>query len=168
MMRVRTFARTASEMLRHRYLSFAFRIAAGSVFIVSGAGKVHEGAAFVDQVAEYELLPDAMVRVYGTALPWVEIAVGAFLLLGLVSRLSSGVGALTVFSFIIANSVVLYRGLNMDCPCFGDVAVLQTRDALIVDCVLLIMAIQILVHKGDFLNLGSMLLRRRASEPARD
>jgi len=94
--------------------------------------------------------------------------VGSFLLLGLFSRFASGIGMLTALSCIIANSIILYRGVNMECGCFGEVAVLQTRDALLIDIALLIMAFQILVHKGEFLSLDSIIFRRKSSEAASD
>ena len=157
------FFRTACEVFRHRYLSFVFRLALGVTFIVSGAGKLPEGGSFVAKVEDFDLLPEALARFYGTALPWVEIVIGSFLVLGLLLRFASAIGFLTALSFVVANSVQLYRGLNLECGCFGDIAMLQTRDALVIDIVLLLMALQILFHKGEFLSLDSRIFRRKAS-----
>jgi len=148
---------------RNRYLSFVLRLAVGVTFVVSGAGKLPEGGAFVVQVEGFDLLPQALARFYGTALPWVELVVGALLLLGLLSRFAAGIGLLTALSFVIANSVILYRGLNLECGCFGDLAVLHTRDALIIDVVLMLMAFQVLVHRGEFLSLDALIFRRKPS-----
>jgi len=168
MNRLRSSARAVWETFRNRYVSFACRFALGTTFIVSGAGKLPERAEFVSQCQEYDLLPDVLARLYGTGLPWVEVIVGSFLLLGLLSRFASGIGMLTALSCIIANSIILYRGANMECGCFGEMAVLQTRDALLIDIALLIMAFQILVHKGEFLSLDSIIFRRKSSEGASD
>ncbi len=147
----------------NRYLSFFFRIALGLIFIISGAAKLAEGAAFVGLVEEANILPHSLARAYGTALPYVEIIIGALLILGLLSRFAAGIGSLAALSFIVGNSTRLYRGLYGECGCFGGIAFLQfsTRDALIVDVVLLIMAIQILVHKGEFLSLDSKVFSRK-------
>ncbi len=161
MRRIRRVLGALCVVFRNRYLSFFFRLALGVVFIVSGAGKFPEGAAFVNQVEGFDLLPNVLARFYGTALPWVEVVVGAFLILGLLSRFAAGIGGLAALSFIIANSIILYRGLNLECGCFGDIFVFHTRDALIIDFALLIMAIQILVHKGEFLSLDSRIFRRK-------
>jgi uncharacterized membrane protein YphA (DoxX/SURF4 family) len=83
------------------------------------------------------------------------------LIIGLLSRFAAVIAMLSSLSFIIANSVVLYRGLNLECGCFGQAAVLQTRDALIIDCVMLIVAFLILIHKGEFLSLDSLLFRKK-------
>ena len=162
---MKRYAQTSWGAFRNRYLSFVFRIGLGVIFIISGAGKLPELAAFVDQVEEANLLPHALARAYGTALPYVEIAIGALLLLGLLSRFAAGIGGLAALSFIIGNSTRLYRGLYGECGCFGSIASLQfsTREALIIDCVLLIMAIQILVHKGEFLSLDSIIFHRKIS-----
>ena len=168
MRRLGSSARAVWATFRNRYVSFACRFALGTTLIVSGAGKLPERAEFVSQCQEYDLLPDVLARLYGTGLPWVEVIVGSFLLLGLLSRFASGIGILTALSCIIANSILLYRSLNMECGCFGEVAVLQTRDALLIDIALLIMAFQILVHKGEFLSLDSIIFRRKSSEGASD
>jgi uncharacterized membrane protein YphA (DoxX/SURF4 family) len=168
MKKLRRFVELSCEIFRNRYLTFVFRIALGVVFLISGAGKLSEGAAFVDQVEEANILPHALARVYGTALPYVEIVIGALLILGLLSRFAAGIGGLAALSFIIGNSTRLYRGLYGECGCFGSIASLQfsTRDALIIDFVLLVLALQILVHKGEFLSLDSKIFRRKTSGTA--
>ena len=162
---MRSYLRTAWNAFRNRYLSFGFRLILGATFIAAGVGKLPMRDDFVNTVISYDLLPDVLAQPYAVALPWVEIVIGAFLILGLFSRIASGVGILTVLSFIIGNSIVLSRGLSLNCDCLGWLAALQTRDALIIDSVLLVMAVQILLHKGDFLSLGSRLFRRKALEP---
>ncbi len=153
------------EIIRHRYLGFAFRIIAGGTLVFSGITKVLADSPFVDEVAEYDLLPEGLVDVFAATLPWVEIVVGVYLLLGLALRIAAVVGALSALSFVIANSIILHRGLNLDCPCFGDNAAVPTEVALGMDCVLFIMALQILIRKGDFLSLGSFISGGGSSEP---
>ena len=164
MNRMKSLFTIALNAFRHRYLSVIFRLAVGIIFIVSSVGKLSEGSAFVDDVTKYQLLTNNLAEVYATALPWVEIIMGSLLILGLFSRVAAGIGVLTSLSFVIANGVVLHRGLNLACGCFGDMATMQTREAIIIESVLLIMAIQILIRKGDFLSLDSVLFRKRYSE----
>ena len=71
MKRIDKCARTSWEIFRNRYLSFVFRIGLGVVFIISGAGKLPELAAFIEQVEDANILPHALAQVYGTALPYV-------------------------------------------------------------------------------------------------
>ena len=161
MSRLKSFFSLLCRVLRQRYSSFVFRLAVGITFIVSGAGKLPERALFIEKVEEFNLLPDTLAHFYGNVLPWIEIVIGALLIIGLLSRFAAVIAMLSSLSFIIANSVVLYRGLNLECGCFGQAAVLQTRDALIIDCVMLIVAFLILIHKGEFLSLDSLLFRKK-------
>ena len=164
MKRLKTFASTVWAVCRNRYVIFVCRLAVGTTFVVSGAGKLSKGAAFVDEVIDYNLLPDTLANIYGTALPWVEVIAGALLILGLVSRLAAGIGVLTALSLVIANSVVLYRGMNLACCCFGDLAALQTRQAIVIDSILLVLAFLILFRKEDFLSMDSIIFRGKTSE----
>ena len=163
-----SFLVKALDVFRHRYLSFVFRSAIGIVFIVSSVGKISEGSAFVEDVSKYQLLPDGMAEAYATALPWVEITIGILLIVGFSSRFYASIALLTSLSFIVANSVVLNRGLNLTCGCFGDMAALQTREAIIIECILFVLAVQILVRRGDFLSLDMVLRRRWSQEASED
>lgn len=75
--RIKRCAWATWGVFRNLYLSFVFRIALGIIFIISGTGKLPERAAFVDLVEGENVLPHALARVYGTALPYVEIVIGA-------------------------------------------------------------------------------------------
>ena len=70
-------------------------------------------------VRAYELLPISIANFLGYVLPWVEIGVGALLLLGVAVKISGAIGALTMFVFIIAIAQAWARGLSIDCGCFG-------------------------------------------------
>ena len=163
MKRIDKCAQTSWEIFRNRYLSFVFRIALGVVFIISGAGKLPELAEFVQEVEDAAVLPHALATVYGNALPLVEIVIGVLLILGLFTRFAAAIGGLLSISFMVGNSFRIHRGLYGECGCFGAIASLQfsTWEALIIDCVLLVMVIQILVHKGEFLSLDSMIFRKK-------
>jgi len=156
------------EALQNRYVILVCRLGVGITFIISGAGKLPEGSAFVAEVEKYRLLPDALAQAYGSALPWVEIVVGSLLILGLFSRFTAGIGFLIALSLVIANSVVLYRGLNLECGCFGSLAQFQTRDAIIIDSVILIMAFLILIRNVNFLSLDFIIFRKHSSGLASD
>jgi uncharacterized membrane protein YphA (DoxX/SURF4 family) len=153
-------------ILRHRYASLLFRMGVGITFVVAATAKIREGSAFVDEVLEYELLPEGLAEVYATVLPWVEVVVGCLLIVGLATRVGAVVAALVSLSLIIANGLVLARGLDLACGCFGDMAALETREAIIIDCVLLILSLLILVRRGDFISVDLWLRRRGLRKPA--
>jgi uncharacterized membrane protein YphA (DoxX/SURF4 family) len=154
--------------MRHDYVIVVFRLAVGITLMVAAAGKLVESSAFVDDVIEYDLLPEALAEVYATVLPWIEIGVGLLLIVGFKMRWVAGVAVLISLSLVIANGVVLYRGQELSCGCFGDLAALETRDAIIIDSVLLILSLLIMVRRRDFLNLDLWIRHRRLSRPAAD
>jgi putative oxidoreductase len=95
------------------------RIALGGLFVFAGATKAYDPGAFAVEIQRYNLipwLPGALAAVY---LPWLEILVGALLV---VKRFDRGAlmlitCLLLVFSFALASATV--RGLGIDCGCFG-------------------------------------------------
>lgn len=150
--------------LTHPYLTLATRLALGGVLIFSGAAKLPHSDEFVQYVVSYGILPEALAQIYAQALPWVEIALGVFLLSGVFLRLTAIGSALVLISFVIANSFAIYQygGLH-SCPmCFGAVATLLSTQSLAIDFVLLALAAQILLHRGEFLALGPWLSKKVA------
>jgi uncharacterized membrane protein YphA (DoxX/SURF4 family) len=153
------------NLARHGYVCALFRLAVGITLVIASVGKLSSGGVFVEEVKDYHLLPDALAQVYGSALPWVEIVVGCLLIVGLITTFAAGIAVLASLSLIIANAVVLARGLNLECGCFGDLAALQTREAIIIDSVMLMMALLILVRRRDFLSVDLWMRRRRLRRP---
>jgi len=77
----------------------------------------HQGAILA--VDAYDVLPGGAVRVVAAALPWVEIAVGTLLVLGLFTRVAGAATAVLATVFIAAMGQAKARGLQIDCGCFG-------------------------------------------------
>jgi uncharacterized membrane protein YphA (DoxX/SURF4 family) len=101
------------------WLALLARLALAGVWLYAGASKIGDLAASGRAVAAYRLLPHDVAVAVGAALPFVELALGALLLIGFATRVSASVsaGLLTVFSFGIASAWA--RGLRIDCGCFG-------------------------------------------------
>ena len=81
------------------------RLTLGAYFILAGLGKLDLLAAFVDQVRSFGVLPGNVAAVYGILLPYVEVAVGALLLIGMWTTLSGVLAGLLIFSFVCAFGV---------------------------------------------------------------
>lgn len=82
------------------------RLSLGVFFLLAGIGKLRMGPAVFYREAFVKLrpswLPESLASPYGHALPFLEFAVGALLVLGLLTRLTAGVVALMLASFTIA------------------------------------------------------------------
>ncbi|MGN9914767.1 MauE/DoxX family redox-associated membrane protein, partial [Phytohabitans sp. LJ34] len=70
-------------------------------------------------VNAYDVMPYELAKVIGAALPFVEMALGVLLLVGLATRLAAGVSAGLLVVFVAGIAQAWARGLQIDCGCFG-------------------------------------------------
>jgi uncharacterized membrane protein YphA (DoxX/SURF4 family) len=106
------------------------RLGLAAVWLVSGVLKMSDPGQTYLAVQAYELLPQGLVGVVATAMPLLELVLGALLLAGLGTRLAAVGSALLLLAFIGAVAQSWARGLTIDCGCFGgggQVAEGQTR-----------------------------------------
>ncbi|HEY0267506.1 MAG TPA: MauE/DoxX family redox-associated membrane protein [Rhizomicrobium sp.] len=103
-------------------VAIAGRACAGLVFATAAAGKMRHWRFLEGVIANYRLLPGALVRPVAMALPPVELALGAALLLGVAAREAAMAGALLLLLFAAAMAVNIARGRShIDCGCHRSV-----------------------------------------------
>jgi uncharacterized membrane protein YphA (DoxX/SURF4 family) len=95
------------------------RLALGGLFLWAAATKVPDMAAFAESVANYRLLPAALVPAVSAAVIGVEIAVGALLVSGRLARGAALVAASLLAVFTVGLAQALLRGIDLRCGCFG-------------------------------------------------
>ncbi|MGA0079315.1 MAG: MauE/DoxX family redox-associated membrane protein [Candidatus Nanopelagicus sp.] len=110
------------------WLTLLARLILGGVLIVAGALKVGNLQKSAMSVRAYEMLPIWLANFFGYALPWVEIGIGALLVLGVAVRMMGALGALIMLGFIIAIAQAWARGLSIDCGCFGGGGAIDPED----------------------------------------
>jgi len=106
------------------------RLVLGGVLIVAGALKMGNPEGAARAVQAYRVMPYEVATYVGYALPYVEIIVGALLVVGLFTRVTAAIGGILMFAFIIGISQAWARGFTIDCGCFGgggQVAAAQTK-----------------------------------------
>ncbi len=86
---------------------------------MSGAIKVSDLNQTYIAVQAYDLLPGGVSSVVAGALPFLELALGLLLLLGLGTRLTAIVSVVVLLAFIGGVAQSWARGLTIDCGCFG-------------------------------------------------
>ncbi|MET8354413.1 MauE/DoxX family redox-associated membrane protein [Micromonospora sp. NPDC005206] len=101
------------------WLGIAARLGLAAVWLIAGASKVGDLAASGRAVNAYQVLPYDVATAVGAALPFVELALGVLLLLGLATRLTAGVSAALLVVFIAGIASAWTRALAIDCGCFG-------------------------------------------------
>lgn len=99
--------------------SLVARLVLAGVFAYASLTKIGEPQATVRAVRAYELLPNSVEVPLGYALPAVELALAALLLLGVALRFAGVVAAVIMLAFIGGISSAWARGLQIDCGCFG-------------------------------------------------
>lgn len=95
------------------------RLLLGGTLVVAGALKAVDVTGAVASVRAYDLLPQGLATAMGYTLPFLEIAVGVLLVVGLFTRVAAAVGALLMVMFVVGIASAWARGLNIDCGCFG-------------------------------------------------
>ena len=95
------------------------RLGLATVWLVAGGLKVTDLAGSGRAVNAYQLMPFSAAQVVGAAQPFLEIALGVLLLIGLSVRLTAGISAVLLLLFIAGIVSAWARGLQIDCGCFS-------------------------------------------------
>ncbi len=101
------------------WLGLAVRLAAAAVWIASGASKIPQIQSFRVLVQRYGILPNVLAGPFAYILPFLELAIGFYLAVGLFVRGTALVGTLLFALFLTAQVSAWARGINLDCGCFG-------------------------------------------------
>jgi uncharacterized membrane protein YphA (DoxX/SURF4 family) len=130
------------------------RMALGAVLLVAGFSKIGTPESLARTIANYQLLPESLSPLAATFVPWLEIAVGACLLLGHLTRAAAFLaGVLSVFFGIFVGSA-LARGLNIECGCFSGASKVSWLH-LAFDIVMIGLATKILISTPDRFSLDA-------------
>jgi len=95
------------------------RVVLGAIFVVAGASKVGHAAEFAQQIAAFRLLPQPVIAPMALALPFLEILLGGYLIIGLFTRVAGWVATLLLLVFDGAIASAVLRGMTLNCGCFG-------------------------------------------------
>jgi len=101
--------------------SLAVELFIGALLLAAGAVKVRAGAsAVLAAVARYEIGSGEHQRLFARLLPWIEIGVGAALVLGFARDLAALGGGALLAGFEVAMARSLSSGRQHPCGCGGD------------------------------------------------
>ncbi|MFI6843349.1 DoxX family membrane protein [Kitasatospora sp. NBC_00085] len=108
-----------SSVVWTEWVGTAVRLGLAVVWGWAGLAKISDPAAAAQAVRAYEILPESLVKPVGYALPFLELALAALLVIGLGVRLVAAVSALLLLAFIGGIASAWARGISIDCGCFG-------------------------------------------------
>ncbi|MDD4951670.1 MAG: DoxX family membrane protein [Desulfovibrionaceae bacterium] len=119
-----------------RAAALILRSVLGLTFIWAGVYKIADPQGFALMIANYRILPQALIAPAAVILPWIETVCGLALTF---NRLATGAAALIsamLTTFMSAMAYNLARGLDIACGCFStdpaqkaDMALSLARDA---------------------------------------
>ena len=153
-------AKYVRRLLLHPYFTLFTRVVLGGVLMFAGIEKLPHADTLIWEINQYQILSSSLATIYGYILPPLEILFGSLLILGVFLRVSASLSGLLVLSFIIAKISASVRGLTIDiCPCFGPAVPMLTVHSLVIDFILLVLAFQIILHRGEFLSIDAIFSR---------
>lgn len=102
-----------------RTATLVVRLALAAVFLSAGAAKFADANGLAAAIANYRVLPDALVVALAGILPVIELLVGVALLAGPCVQGAGLLGAMMLGTFAAAMAQAKLRGIDLDCGCFG-------------------------------------------------
>lgn len=95
------------------------RLGLAAVWLISGGIKAADADQTYVAVDAYDVLSKSGVEVVAAILPFLEIALGLLLLVGIGTRLVVAASILLLLVFVAGVAQAWARGLLIDCGCFG-------------------------------------------------
>jgi hypothetical protein len=119
-------------------------------------------AVFALNTVDYGMMPAWGVNLWALALPWAELVVGLFLVLGIRTRAAATlIGAMNVV-FIVGLVNAILHHLPINCGCVGEVGEPVNWWKVLKNTGMLVMTIQIFFYDRLFvLDRGGFILRER-------
>ena len=99
------------------YLILLIRCLLGLVFVYASYDKILDPGKFARDIANYHIVPFGLENSIAIILPWLELLIGAGIILGIFldgSVVLSG-SVLILFIFMIFQAMM--RGFNIECGC---------------------------------------------------
>jgi uncharacterized membrane protein YphA (DoxX/SURF4 family) len=106
------------KVLSNDYLTLLCRIIFGAIFIYASLDKIAEPGQFARIVYNYHLVPGSLVNIFALILPVSELIAGLCLISGTLYDGARNYLLLLMPVFIIAISINLFRGIDLECGCF--------------------------------------------------
>jgi len=103
-----------------RRLTLALRVLLALVFLYAAYTKLRQPwMLFAMSIDAYQLFPQWAVLLLGHWLPWLEVLIGVFLLVGVLLRyVAAGATVLLIIFFALMTRAFI-KGMTIDCGCFG-------------------------------------------------
>ena len=150
-----------ASIITDKRIVLIFRVVLGVIFIYASLDKIAHPEQFARIIYNYKILPPFLINVFAITLPWVELIAGLFLILGIFTESASLLICLMLMVFVVAISINLYRGIDLNCGCFSTDPAGKKEGAnlLIKDFLFLFLGIMVFFFHRNFVSLSFLLKR---------
>ena len=147
---------------RSPYLSVFCRLLLGAIFISFALSKILRPAVFALNVVDYDMMPAWGVNLWSLALPWAELVVGLFLVLGIRTRAAATLIAAMNVIFIVGLVNAILHHMPINCGCVGEVGEPVNWLKVLKNTGMVFMCLQIFLYDRLLvLDRGGFILRDR-------
>jgi putative oxidoreductase len=156
------------KILNNPILSLIARLIIGVVFIYAAIGKIADPHLFAKEISNYGIVMDWSLNLMALILPWIELIIGIFLILGLRLKASAAMAGFLYLIFIAAISMAMLSGKDINCGCFAKHATKVGFPKLLEDIGSLILCIYMFLYPVATLTLDRLFNKEVAVEEEED
>ena len=149
------------------WLRLGLRTIIGGVLIFSGISKMPVHSEFIVLVNSYHILPVPLATAYAVTLPWVELIAGAYLILGILLRISAALTVLMGISYAVANVSAILSGEQHCASCFGQSVSMPVAYSLAIDVLIVGASLYLTLRSNRSLTLAQWLGTAKNDEARR-
>jgi uncharacterized membrane protein YphA (DoxX/SURF4 family) len=99
------------------YLILLIRCLLGLVFVYASYDKILDPGKFARDIANYHIVPFGLENSIAIILPWLELLIGAGIILGIFLDGSVVLSGSFLILFIVMIFQAMMRGFNIECGC---------------------------------------------------
>ena len=99
------------------YLILLIRCLLGLVFVYASYDKILDPGKFARDIANYHIVPFGLENSIAIILPWLELLIGAGIILGIFLNGSVVLSGSFLILFIVMIFQAMMRGFNIECGC---------------------------------------------------
>jgi uncharacterized membrane protein YphA (DoxX/SURF4 family) len=147
--------------LKRKEFILLLRLIVGVLFVYASFEKILHPNQFAIAVRSYQIIPVSLSNLFSLSVLWPELVAGAFLIVGLFTRPAAGAILILTSMFTVAIGIVMFKGLVIDCGCFGPDGGTPVGPLSLIRNILLITAcVLIMRYDRGFLSLNSLIPAR--------
>ena len=143
--------RLLQSITGNSWIEVAARWILGLTFIYASFHKIASPADFAKIIYGYDLFPALFINLIAIIIPFLELIIGAALVIGCYSRSAAIIVNGMLTAYIIVVTINLIRGHEFDCGCFASVQTGYSGSpevTLVRNIIYFILGLQIILFSG--------------------